>query len=146
MAEVHVCIMENEFKHIAEDMTDRKNNERDMQKNISDIRTSQEKTIFVTEQVQKTLESQALAAKENQQLVAITNKESKVAMDSGFKAIEDRRIADEKATALEKKEALRIKKSDNRTLRVAIFLMALNLFMGIIVKYGAIIIKFLSGN
>jgi hypothetical protein len=146
MAEEHVCIMLGEFKHIAEDMTDRKNNERDMQKNISDIRTSQEKTMFVTEQVQKTLESQARATEKNQELIALTNKENKSTMDAGFKAIEDRRIADEKATASEKKEAIKIKKSDNRTLQVAIFLMGLNLFMGILVKYGSIIIKFLSGN
>jgi len=105
MVEEHVCIMLGEFKHIAEDMADRKNNERDMQKNISDIRTSQERVVYVTEQVQKTQELQAMTAKENQVEVARTNKEYKTTMDAGFKAIEDRRIADEKAALLEKKEA-----------------------------------------
>lgn len=98
MAEDCKCTMLGEFKHIAEDMTDRKNNERDMQKNISDIRTSQEKTMFVTEQVQKTQELQTIIAKENSDKQA-----------AGFKAIEDRRIADEKAILLEKKEAEREK-------------------------------------
>lgn len=93
MAEDCKCIMLNEFKHIAEDMTDRKNNERDMLKNISDIRTNQERTMFETEQVRKAQELQSIAAEKNQ-----------ASMDAGFKTIEDRRNADEKAVVLEKKE------------------------------------------
>jgi len=171
MVEEHVCIMLGEFKHIAEDMADRKNNERDMQKNISDIRTSQEKTMFVTEQVQKTLESQARAAEKNQVEVTRTNKEYKATMDAGFKAIEDRKIADEKATLLEKKEAerekvrlkelqdakdeaIRLEKKADRKVKVAqtwsLFLIGIgilgNLVLGVLVKWAPTLIGLPAGK
>lgn len=182
MAEVHVCIMENEFKHIAEDMTDRKNNERDMQKNISDIRTSQEKTMFVTEQVQKTQEAMVATNEKNQAALAITtkeyqiettriNKENSDMQAAGFKAIEDRRIADEKAVLLEKKEAekekvrlkelqdvkdeaVRLEKKADRRVKVAqtwsLFLIGLgilgNLVLGVLVKWAPTLIGLPAGK
>jgi len=171
MAEEHICTMLGEFKHIAEDMTDRKNNERDMQKNISDIRTSQERVVYVTEQVQKTQELQAITAKENQIEVARINKEYKATMDTGFKAIEDRRIEDEKAALLEKKEAerekvrlkelqdvkdeaVRLEKKADRRVKVAqtwsLFLIGIgilgNLILGVLVKWAPTLIGLPAGK
>lgn len=171
MAEEHVCIMLNEFKHIADDMTDRKNNERDMQKNISDIRTSQERTMYVTEQVQKAQELQAVAARENHEEVARTNKEYKTIMDTGFRAIEDKRITDEKAALLEKKEtdkekvrlkelqagkdeAIRLEKKDDKKIKKAqtwgMYLIAAtllgNILIGVLTEHAQTLMHLLMGE
>lgn len=142
MAEVcETCIMAGEIRHIQDEMKERKENEKETRKDVAEIRASQEKNIFVTEQIQKTQETQAASSDKFQTALTISNKEYQLETarlnketqaenarlfketsdktDAYFKAADDRRLLEEK-TALEdeklaKVETTRLKEKQDDT-------------------------------
>lgn len=109
------CFKASEIKRMQEDILEGKNNNKEMLKNVSDIKESHTQTRFYMEQIKINQDAMALvsekhqiamtlATERNQDLVARTNKENKDAMEAGFKVIADKKAEEEKAV-MEKKKA-----------------------------------------
>jgi len=132
------CCMMDTIIRMQKDTTDsireRKENERDTRKEVSDLAKSQDRNTMITEQIQKTQEQQSIdmekhqistqtSTKEYQVETARLSKEAADKVEAYFKANDDRRIASEKAAELAKEEqakalALKHEQEERETARL----------------------------
>ena len=124
--ECNKCIMLEEFKRIWEYNKEEKETRKETEKVVYEMKDIHNQNQFIMKDIQKNLDAQALAtekreaatiiANEKTQDIAIRNhKENK----EQFKAIEDRRVSDEKALALKKEAAELAAETERIRVRVA---------------------------
>jgi len=169
------CSMKGRIERIEKDVEKGEAHQNETDKVVYEIKESHSQTRFLMEQIQKNQEAQSIASEKreaallisnekNQEEVARTNKDINDKLAAGFKAIEDQRIADEKIitdkkaeaekeAVTEKKAEIKEKEADRKAKKatrigiyVAIFLMAVNFGMGILVKYAPTLIGLPAGH
>ena len=118
------CSKEAEFIHINTSLTDNKADIKELNKNVSEMMLNQNKNEWYSEQIKTT-----------QDKMAIDN-------EAGFKEIAEKKIIEDKEKKDDKErqksrddKMLLEKKNNTRAIVVAILLMAVNLAMGLIVKW-----------
>ena len=111
------CIKESEFEHINTALFDTKSDYKELSKIVADMMLSHQKTEWNTEQIKVT-----------QEKMVFDNNE-------GFKAIALEKEEDRKAAIERDNLMIKEKKANTRYIIVAIGLMAINLGMGLMVKY-----------
>ena len=140
MEECKTCIKAEAILRMQGDILKGENNTKEITKIVSDIKDSHTETKYTLRDI-----------KSNQDAMVVADKENKITMAAGFKAIEDKRLADELKIAKEKEDAreeqketdkalLKEKRATKRGIYIAIVILAVNTVVGLLVKYAPTLI------
>jgi len=136
MEECKACLKIELLERMQGDILKGENITKEITKIVSDIKDSHAETKYTLRDI-----------KSNQDAMVVADKENKITMAAGFKAIEDKRLADELKIAKEKEDAreeqketdkalLKEKRATKRGIYIAIIILAVNTVVGLLVKYA----------